>query len=501
MSLLAIDIGSTTCKAVAFATSGKLLAQHSTCYTPEFPRALFAEMNPRKFWDALCGCCQAVSRGLTDPVQALAISSHGESFVPVDCHGEALSNVILNQDGRATEEATFCEQVMGRQRLFQVTGLFPHPMYPIPKMLWLRKNEPKLFASTCKFVTVVGYLLQRMGLPACVDESLASRYMAFDVSRRCWSGEVLDGMELDESQLPLVVPAGAIAGYLAAEPANRLGVPVGTAVVVGGHDQPCGALGAGVTGGGRVCDSMGTYECLVAASDAPILTAAALNASLNSYCHVVPDKFVTLAYFPSGIMVKWLHDLLYAEGAEEMPGEKVLELEAQRYAALEASAPEGPSGVCVTPHLIGTCNPEFNPRVRAAISGITPSTNRARLYKGVLEGLACELSIMTKLLAQAVGSFEEIRVFGGGTRSALGLRLRAAIAGHPLHVMKHQEAVCLGTAILAGVAVGEFSGFEEAVNQLVKESAVVSPDMKMASSYREPRKRYQRLRSAAVRQA
>ena len=84
--------------------------------------------------------------------------------------------------------------------------------------------------------------------------------------------------------------------------------------MMGGHDQPCGALGVGAIGSGRVADSMGTYECLLAASDQPSLTDAALAASLNSYCHVVPDKFVTLAYFPSGIMIKWFHDLLYGEG-------------------------------------------------------------------------------------------------------------------------------------------------------------------------------------------
>ena len=82
---------------------------------------------------------------------------------------------------------------------------------------------------------------------------------------------------------------------------------------MGGHDQPCGGLGVGAIGPGRIADSMGTYECLLAASDQPSLTDAALAASLNSYCHVVPDKFVTLAYFPSGIMIKWFHDLLYGD--------------------------------------------------------------------------------------------------------------------------------------------------------------------------------------------
>ena len=104
---------------------------------------------------------------------------------------------------------------------------------------------------------------------------------------------------------------------------------------------------------------------------------AARNASLNSYCHVVPEKFVTLAYFPSGIMVKWFHDLLYANGSRECASEVLSEeSEAEHYALLEAHAPEGPTGLCITPHLIGTCNPEFNPYARGVIAGLGPARSR-----------------------------------------------------------------------------------------------------------------------------
>ena len=155
--------------------------------------------------------------------------------------------------------------------------------------------------------------------PLYIDYSLASRYLAFDIRQRRWSEEILAATEINAECLPVPVPAGTIAGKLDAAAASQLGLSPGTIVVMGGHDQPCGALGVGAIGSGRVADSMGTYECLLAASDQPSLTAAALAASLNSYCHVVPDKFVTLAYFPSGIMMKWFHDLLYGEAHGEGP--------------------------------------------------------------------------------------------------------------------------------------------------------------------------------------
>jgi xylulokinase len=251
-----------------------------------------------------------------------------------------------------------------------------------------------------------------------------------------------------------------------------------------------------------VADSIGTYECLLAASDAPSLSDSALAASLNSYCHVVPNKFVTLAYFPSGIMVKWFHDLLYTNGSGEVSSEdRSPDRDAEHYAFLEAHAPEGPTGLCITPHLIGTCNPEFNPRARGLISGLNPGTDRTHIYKGILEGLACELSIVAEALADAVGAFEDIYVTGGGTRSVLGLQLRAAVTSCHLHVMSRQEAVCFGTAMLAGVAIGEYGSISQAVAGLVGESAVLAPDPALAASYQHQIKRYKQLRSAAVQQA
>src|SRR5271170_2202254 len=402
MSLLAIDIGSSRCKAVVFTSTGKILAQRTCGYTPESPAPSQAEINAERFLQAVCQCSQAVSRNLSDPVRALCLSSHGETFVPVNGRNEAIAPAVLNQDNRATEETVQLERLFGRKRLFEITGLVAHPMYPVPKILWLRRRQPEMFASSVRFLSVIGYLLSRLGLPAYIDYSLASRYLAFDIRRRQWSQEILAATEINAECLPVAVPAGTIAGKLDAAAASQLGLSPGTIVVMGGHDQPSGALGVGAIDASRVADSIGTYECLTAASDQPSLTDAALAASLNSYCHVVPHKFVTLAYFPSGIMIKWFHDLLYGEMYGEMYGESVIaeggdpsDVESLHYAALERDATAGPTGLCITPNLIGTCNPDFNPHARGIISGLGPNTTRSQIYKGILEGLACEMSQMT----------------------------------------------------------------------------------------------------------
>jgi xylulokinase len=490
MSILAVDVGSSRCKAVLFSVTGEILSQSARQYTPQFSQPGFAEVAPLVLWEALCATAHGATRGAgRDPVQAVCIASHAETFVCVDRHNQPLAPAILNMDSRATAEAAWFEAQFGRRRIFEITGHIPHPMYPILKILWLKQHCSGMFTEVKRFLGVTDFLLALLRLPPYIDYSLISRWLVFDVRRVCWSDEILSGVGLARERLPIPVPAGTIAGKLSAEAAAQIGVHAGTPMVVGGHDQPCGALGVGVVKGGRVADSMGTYECLLASSSQPRLSEAAHAASLNSYPHVVPGQFVTLAYFPSGIMVSWLHDLLYGEG--QALGENVSEME--DYSRLEARAPAEPTGICVLPHLIGTCNPDFNPRARGTIFGLTPATTREQLYKAVLEGIACELSLMSEILSRAVGDFKDVYGSGGGTRSSLGLRLRAALSGRRFHVMRSEEAVCLGAAILAGVATRIYSSFAEAIGALVREESVVEPDPALAADYAAQMRQYRSL--------
>ena len=492
MSLLAVDMGSSSCKAVAFAADGRALAQATQSYTATSRYPSWSEMAPETFWQALLTVTKAVAAEVArDAVEVLALSSHGETFIPVDTQQRAIAPAILNADNRAVREASEVAQELGCSKIFEITGLPAHAMFPLAKILWLRQHEPDVFSRATCFLTLPGYLLTRLGVPGYADYSLASRFLAFDIRKRTWSREILSACELHKEQFPKTVPAGTIAGQLTAGVAGDLGLKPGIPVVLGGHDQPCAALGSGVLGPGRVSASLGTYECLTAASEAPALTEEALAANLNSYCHVIPDRFVTLAFFPAGIMIEWLLGLLDPAGE---PASSVSH--SDLCAALEAQASPGPTGLCITPHLLGTCNPDFDPNATGVIAGIRPSTRRADLYKGILEGLACEFANMAELLQGAAGVYRDVYVSGGGGRSRLGLQLRAAMSNRSLHRMQCDEAVCLGTAILAGVAIGKYRSYAEAVETVVRVSETIAPDAAISASYQAQAMQYRVLYSS-----
>jgi xylulokinase len=490
MSFLSIDVGSSRCKAAIFSSSGEMLGMRSAVYAPNFPRPGFAELNVNTFLNVVITLTRELAcTPASEAVQAICFSSHGETVIPVSATGQALGPAILNMDVRATKEAAWTEDEIGRRRLFMLTGHTSHAMYPIPKLLWMRSHAPERFEAASSFLNVTSFLLLQLGLPPFVDYSHAARFMAFDVSRRIWAKELLDLARITQEVLPIPVQAGTVAGRLDSTAAAMLGVAAGTPVVVGGHDQAIGAVGLGVIEAGRAAGSLGTYECLTVASDQLLLNEAALDASLNSYPGAVPGQFITIAYFPGGIMMQWLGNLLH--GAET--GD-----EGYHFGDLESAAPEGPTGLLITPHLIGSCNPDFDAHARGAISGLTFDSTRSHLYKGTLEGIASELGIVTECLEHAGSNFRDINVFGGGTRSPLGLRLRAALTQKRLHIMSCQESVCLGGAVLASVAVGIHSDLKSAAQAMVREQACVAVDLLLAEQYRPQVTHYRQLRSKLV---
>jgi len=494
MSLLAIDMGSSCCKAVVHALDGRVLGEACHSYTPTIPALAWAELPADTFWQAFCHVTRILSGTVTnDPIEAVGISSHGETFVPVDRHHQPLSAAILNMDNRAVAQAERLKKILDPKRIFEITGLVVHPMYPVPKILWLREHQPELFAKVHQFLPVPSYLVARLGMPPCVDYSLASRFLAFDVRRKTWSDEILSAYDLEVDRFPKPVPAGTVVGQLAGQIAIDLGLSPGTVVVLGGHDQPCAALGMGVIEPGRVSASLGTYECLLAASREPVINETAYAANLNTYCHVVPDRYVTLAYFPSGIMLDWFLHLLEDERPEaEHSVDRVC-------STWESRAPAGPSGLLITPHLLGTCNPDFDPKASGIIAGLRPAISAADIYKGILEGLACEFATMAELLGRVTGTFRDVYITGGGCRSKLGLDLRAALSGCRLHRTSSSDAVCLGTAILVGLGAGKYSDIPRTIEQLGHVVHTVEPDPAVADQYRGYSEQYRLLYTSLAR--
>ena len=467
MSLAGIDVGSSGIRAVAFDHNGAVLAQGSSSYSVDTSTPPFVEVDPEDIWQAFIKAIRSLAIKVEkDPIESFAISSHGETFFLTDQQNQPVHRGIMNSDNRAVKQAENLESNLKRETIYMISGAPPHAMFPLAKIAWLREHRPKAFDKAHKLFCISDYLLMRMGLDAQIDASLACRTGLFDINSRKWSEKLFRAAGIESTFFPRIAPAGSVAGKLTSSCANILGLASGTAVIIGGHDQPCASLGLGVLTEGIVGDSAGSYECLSICDSKPHLGPVSISANLNSYCHVIPDRFITLAFFPSGIMMRWF--------AKELCGVDEKNID-DFYAELDKQASKNPSGLKVTPYLVGACNPHWDPNATASISGLTLASTRASIYRGILEGVSDELAANISVLEKMIGSIKEICISGGSTRSALGLRLRATTTNKEIKLLHTDQASCLGAAMLAGVGTGAFSSFETARKSMVQYSGTILP--------------------------
>lgn len=492
MSLLGIDIGSGSCKGVAFDEDGNILASANYGYSTYSPGPDMVEINAEVFWEAVVNISRQITEKIPDnPVEALAVSSHGETVIPVDGDGNPVGPGIMNSDNRALEQSRWWENTLGKEAVYEITGVPLHPMFALNKIMWLKKHRPEQFAGAERFLSVEDFVLGKMGLPPVTDYSLAARTMAFDVHAKKWSGDILKAAGLTEHMLGILQPAGTVAGKLSPAMCRLLGLKEGVTVAVGGHDQPCGALGSGAVNPGDVSDSAGTYECMTVVSDHPANTAKALECSLNSYCHVVPDRYVTLAFFAAGLSTRWFVEQFCTEEARlskdrgislyTLLGEKVEEL------------CSGPTGLCMTPHFVGSCNPHWDVRATGVLAGLTPGITKYHIYKAIFEGIAFEMADNIAILEELTGGFSGMTISGGNAASPFTVKLRADITGKEMHTLKSSESVCLGAALLAGVASGVYSGYGEAAERAVVTGDIYVPDLEEQIRYQRQYRQYRQL--------
>lgn len=423
MVSLGVDIGGTGCKCVAFSESG---AQLAMAYA-EYPVAAGTDRLPSELLTQcvfrVIGQCAAQ----VENVVAITVSSFGESFVPLDAQGNAMTDIVLYySDGRNEAFENLVERVSG-QKIMQITKVLPDASYSLAKMLLTKQAE--------KFLFVAGFLAWKLSGVMATDEGLACRSMLYDVCGHCWSEELLTAAGLKQEQLPDVLPVGTCLGTVLPELALQLGIPKTTKIVLGSHDQIAGALGAGVQQAGDAVDICGTCECLT-----PMFWDVPVGAFTENNFACVPyfGGFVTYAYNVSaGSVVRWYRDT-FGVSYEEM----------------NETCPEGPTDLLMLPFLQGMGGtPDVAPDAVGTIVGLTTKTRLPEIYRAVLEGITYELRYNIELLQQSGVKVKRLLAAGGGARSAPWLQIKADILNCVVIPVAAEETGALGSSILGFAAV------------------------------------------------
>ena len=452
--LVGLDVGTTGVKAVAVSTTGEVLARAERGYPLSTPQPGWCEQDPEDWWAAT----QAALGDLDVEPAAVGFSGQMHGLVALDEHDRPLRPAILWNDQRTGAECAEIEARIGVERLIELTGNRALTGFTAPKLLWLRRHEPDVYARIRRILLPKDYVRLRLTGEHATDVADASGTLLFDVRRRAWSDDVLELLELPASWLPPVHESTEIAGA---------------------GDQAAGALGMGIDRAGPLSVVLGTSGVVFAALPAYRPDA---EARLHVFCHAVPETWHAMGVMLSAAgSLRWLRDQVVGGSYEE------LSLEAARW-------PPGTEGLVFQPYLAGERTPHSDPNARGAFVGLSLRHERGALVRAVLEGVAYGLRDSLELLRALGVDAERGRVSGGGARSALWLRIVASVLGLPLErTAASEEGAAFGAALLGGVATGVFADAAEAVASCVHVTDRIEPDPAWQAVYEDGYARFRML--------
>lgn len=487
MSLLGIDVGTTGCKCVVFDENGVQLSSAYREYRTRAPKPRRAELDAPAVWHRIKETiAEAVAGAPTeDPVEALSVSSMGEAVVPIASDGGIIGPSILNVDARGEEFLPEIRAAVSDSELFELNGNVLANQYTLPKIMWVRNHEPELYEKSHKLLLWGSLVSAELGAEPCVDYALANRTLLFDLEKRDWSETMLRIGGIDRDKLPRPVPAGTPIGSVSQSVARELGLPSGTTIVMGSHDQCANSIGAGSVRAGMAMYGMGTFPCITPVYSERPEVAKMIELGLNTEHHAVADLWVSFIYHMGGASIKWFRDHL-ASGATE------------GYEELFREMPEEPGEVLVLPHFAPMGPPDYIEDSTGVLVGLTTETSRGAILRGIVEANALALKRVTRGLPDLGIVLDELRAVGGGSRSEAALQINADVLETTVVQPEVEEAGALGAAILAGAGVGRYSSAEEAATTIVHLARRVEPNPNTVSRYRELFARYEELRELVV---
>lgn len=481
--LLGIDIGTSACKVAVFEKNGNVLAQSNQPYQLYYPHPGWVEQDADEWWSAICdGIRDVLDQSGIAPADIAGVGIDGQSWsaIPVDKEGNALARTPIWMDTRARD---ICERVkseVGFERIFEVAGNDFLPSYTTPKMLWFKENAPDVFQKTDKFLQSNSYIAMKLTGVMSMDVSQGYGVHFFKMDNRTVDADLAKEFGLSADLIPQLYGCHDVIGGVTAEAAKRTGLAEGTPVVAGGLDAACGTLGAGVYLPGQTQEQGGQAGGMSICVDH-----ALAHPKLILGAHVVPGMWLLQGgTVGGGGTLRWFRQEF---GADQSFDELT---------ALAEQVPAGSEGVIFLPYMAGERSPIWNPDAKGVYYGLGFDKTKGHLVRATLEGVAYSLEHNLRVAAETGAKVGELTAMGGASNSRLWTQIKADVTGKTIKVPTSDTATTLGAAILAGVGVGVYEGFEEAVKETIVITRVQEPDMEAHEQYQKYMQMYLDLSEA-----
>ncbi len=477
MLYIGVDLGTSAVKLLLMNEQGGIEKIVSREYPLSFPHSGWSQQTPSDWYvQTIDGLKELLSECDRSQVDGISFGGQMHGLVTLDEQDEVVRPAILWNDGRTTEETAYLNNVIGRDKLTEYTANIAFAGFTAPKILWMQKNEPGLWAKVKKIMLPKDYLAYRLSGTFCTDYSDASGMLLMDVKNKCWSKEMMEICHVSREQLPDLYESYEVVGTLKEEIAAELGLSSKVKIIAGAGDNAAAAVGTGTVGANHCNLSLGTSGTLFVSSDK---FGVDEHNALHSFAHADGGYHLMGCMLSAASCNKWWMDeiLKTKDYAGEQKGITTL----------------GENQVFYLPYLMGERSPHNNPDARAMFVGMSMDTTREDMTLAVLEGVAFGLRDSLEVARSLGIRIDSSRICGGGAKSPLWRQIIAAVMNVKLEIIESEEGPGYGAAILAAVGCGTFDSVEHACAKLVKVIDTVDPDPELVQKYEEKYQKFRQL--------
>lgn len=483
MFWLGIDIGTGGSRALLIDEKGKVLHSFTALHEDmRMERPMWAEQRPENWWDA----AQLAIRGVLGQAQAtgkdvggIGLSGQMHGLTLLDEADRVIRPALIWCDQRSQAQVDWINATAGRQMMLDCTANPVLTGFTLPKLLWVRDNEPQAYGRVKHVLLPKDYVRFQLTGEYASDVSDASGTAMFDVVRRRWSQALTSKLNIDRSILPYVFESPDVSGRVTERAAACTGLEPGTPVVGGAGDQAASAVGNGIVEPGVVSCTIGTSGVVFAYTQRPAYDA---EGRVHTFCHAVPGAWHVMGVTQgAGLSLQWFRNQL-APGAE--------------YDALTAEAASSSccaQGLYWLPYLMGERTPHLDAYARGGWIGITAKHTRADLIRALIEGVSFSQKDCLDIIEHMGVPVESVRVSGGGARSAFWRQMLADVFAKPVVTLETQEGSAYGAALLALVGTGVYANVPEACRAVVRETERVESRSYEAQQYARGHQVYKAL--------
>jgi len=490
---LGVDIGTSGTKTLAMREDGEILGSAMAEYPLSNPKPGWSEQSPADWWQAVVDSVRKVLRQAKlkpADIGGIGLSGQMHGSVFLDRKHQVIRPALLWNDQRTVAECAEIEsQAGGRAELIRMVANPALTGFTAPKILWLRNQEKRNFDRTVQVLLPKDYVRFCLTGEFATEVSDASGTLLLDVVHRCWSTELLQKLDLSSSLLPKVYESEDVTGVLTESAAKQLGLRAGIPVVGGGGDQAASAIGNGIVGRGVVSATMGTSGVVFAHSDEVQVDP---EGRLHTFCHAVRGKWHVMGcVLSAGGSLQWFRNQLCQDEVQRAKKQRIDPYELITGQA--ATAPAGSEGLFFLPYLTGERTPHADPHARGSWIGLSLRHSKSHLARAVMEGATYAMRDSLEIAKGMNIPVQEIRLSGGGARSAFWRQMQADIYGQQVVTINASEGPAYGVALLAAAGTGAYKSVEEACRATISVVTRTKPKAAALKTYNAAFPVYQQL--------